>query len=170
MPKTSFRFSVLIILFSLRALILLSCSQQVATSTSAPIDSTSSASITETPAPISPTIPAGAQELVILSYEENGYAHLFVYIPDKLPLTRLTAGNWDDIMPAASPDGKRIAFASNRSGEWDLYTMDLSTAKVTQLTNTPQYEGAPSWSPDGSYIAYEAYIDDNLEIVVGSAD
>lgn len=170
MPKTSFRFSALIILLVLSALNLLSCSQQVATSTSAPIDSTPSAAISQTPAPVSPTIPAGAQELAILSYEENGYAHLFAYIPDKLPLTRLSSGNWDDITPAASPDGKKIAFASNRSGEWDLYLMDLSTARVTQLTNTPQYEGAPSWSPDGSYIAYEAYIDDNLEIVVGPAD
>ena len=74
-----------------------------------------------------------------------------------MPLTRLTAGDWDDITPAASPDGEKIAFASNRNGFWDLYLLDLSSGDVTQLTDTPEYEGAPTWSPDGSFLAFEAY-------------
>ena len=108
--------------------------------------------------------------MVIFSYEEDGYAHLFAYIPGRMPLTRLTSGDWDDITPAPSPDGKKLAFASNRSGFWDLYLLDLTTGEVSQLTDTPQYEGAPSWSPDGSYLAFEAYDNDNLNIVVGPAN
>jgi TolB protein len=87
----------------------------------------------------------------------------------RLPLTRLTANDWDDIAPAASPDGQRIAFASNRSGFWDLYLLDLTTGDVIQLTDSPEYEGAPSWSPDGSFLVYEAYRNDNLNIAIGPA-
>ncbi|HLO18563.1 MAG TPA: DPP IV N-terminal domain-containing protein, partial [Anaerolineales bacterium] len=114
--------------------------------------------------------PKSTKEVVIFSYEEDGYAHLFAYIPNKMPLTRITYGDWDDITPAVSPDGKKIAFASNRNGFWDLYLLDLSSGDVTQLTNTLQYEGAPTWSPDGSFLAFEAYEDDNLNIVVGPAN
>ena len=117
-----------------------------------------------------PATPRNAQETVILSYEEDGYAHLFAYIPGELSLTRLTSETSDDIAPAPSPDGKKIAFASNRSGFWDLYLLDMSSGEFTQLTDTPDYEGAPTWSPDGSFLAFESYVEDNLEIVVGSAD
>lgn len=117
-----------------------------------------------------PVVLKNAREVVIFSFEEDGYAHLFAYIPDELPLTRLTYGDWDDITPAPSPDGEKIAFASNRNGFWDLYLLHLESGEVTQLTDTPEYEGAPTWSPDGSFMAFEAYEDDNLNIVVGSAN
>lgn len=129
----------------------------------------------ETPKPTAteefmPIVQDEAREAVLLSIEEDGYAHLFGYIPNQFSLTRLTNGDWDDIAPASSPDGKRIAFASNRLGYWDLYLMDLASGELTRLTNTPEYEGAPSWSPDGSFLAYEAYRNENLEIIVGPAD
>jgi TolB protein len=108
--------------------------------------------------------------MVILSYEEDGYAHLFAYIPEKMPLTRLTSGDWDDVAPAASPDGKRIVFASNRNGFWDLYLLDLTSGDLVQLTDTPRYEGAPTWSPDGTFLAYEVYDNDNLEIFIGPSE
>jgi TolB protein len=117
-----------------------------------------------------PVVPKDAQEVVILSIEEDGHAHLFSYLPNEMTLTRLTNGDWDDIAPAAHPSGESIAFASNRFGQWDLYLMDLSSGELTRLTDTPAYEGAPSWSPDGTFMAYEAYRDENLEIVVGPAD
>ena len=117
-----------------------------------------------------PATPRNAQETVILSYEKDGYAHLFAYIPGELSLMRLTSETSDDIAPAPSPDGKKIAFASNRSGFWDLYLLDMSSGEFTQLTDTPDYEGAPTWSPDGSFLAFESYVEDNLEIVVGPAD
>ncbi len=127
-----------------------------------------------TPEPVAtedfvPVVPEDARETIIFSFEEDGYAHLFAYIPGQLPITRLTADNWDDINPAASPDGRSIAFASNRTGFWDLYLMNLSNGEVTQLTDTPEYEGSPAWSPDGTFLAYEAYLDDNLDIVIGPA-
>ena len=98
--------------------------------------------------------------LIILALGEGGNTHLFTYQPSAAaPLMRLTAGAWDDITPAISPDGTRLAFASNRDGPWDLYIMDLSSGKISRLTDTPGYEASPSWSPDGRWLAYEAYMD-----------
>jgi len=166
MLKTFPRLPALITILSLIALSVLGCSQGTAgtaTQTTATIEPT----LTEE---FIPVVPKNAEETVIFSFEEDGYAHLFAYIPVRLPLTRLTAGAWDDITPSASPDGEKIAFASNRNGFWDLYLLDLPSGDTSQLTNTPEYEGAPTWSPDESFIAFESYVDDNLEIVVGPAD
>jgi len=165
MPKNFPRYSSLITILTLIELTIVGCSQQV----------TGTPSFENTPQPVesevvNPIAPKNAQEMVIFSFEEDGYAHLFAYIPGKLPLTRLTSGAWDDITPSPSPDGQKLAFSSNRNGHWDLYLLDLSNGDTTQLTDTPEYEGSPSWSPDGTFLAYEAYLNDNLEIVVGPAD
>ncbi len=169
MPKPFSRLPALTTILALIGLSILGCTREIATETPEAIATSSLLPVTETEEFV-PVVPKDAEEIVLISYEEDGYAHLFAYIPEKMPLTRLTSGDWDDITPAASPDGKKIAFASNRNGFWDLYTMDMSSGEVTQLTDTPAYEAAPSWSPDGTFLAYEAYLDDNLEVVVGPAD
>jgi TolB protein len=97
------------------------------------------------------------QGMLILSISEGGYSHLFAYQPLRMPFIRLTNGAWDDITPALSPDGKYLAYASNRSGYWDLYLMDLASGGNTRLTDTPAYDASPSWSPDGQYLVYESY-------------
>ena len=104
--------------------------------------------------------------IFILSLNEGEHAHLFAYSPIDQPLTRLTDGPWDDISPSLSPDGTKIAFASNRSGYWDLYLLDIQSGETTRLTNTEAYDGSPSWSPDGAWIASETYYNNNLEIFV----
>src|SRR6185503_3055772 len=161
MRKLFPRLTVIITISVLIGL-LLGCTQSIGTKP--PEIVSTFATATETPELIS-TAATGAQEMVILSFEEDGYAHLFAYIPEKTPLTRLTVGDWDDVSPAVSPDGRRIVFTSNRKGFWDLYVLNL-----TQLTNTQRYEGAPTWSPDGAFLAYEAYEDENLDIFVGPAE
>ena len=125
----------------------------------------STAQPSETVTPISLT---EVQDIVLLSLEEDGYAHLFFYIPQQLPLTRLTYGEWDDTNPALSPDNTQVAFASNRDGAWDLYILKLESGEITRVTNSPEYESAPSWSPDNQWLACEIYQDDNLEIAIMS--
>ncbi len=116
------------------------------------------------------------QGLFLLALDEGGNTHIFAYQPrlgpegQGLPLTRLTFGPWDDVQPALSPDGSRVAFSSNRSGYWDLYTMELTTGSITRVTDSLEYDGSPSWSPDGLWLAYETYQDENLEIAVKASD
>lgn len=122
-----------------------------------------------TPTPRTESISSPLQQgLVILSIYEAGFSHLFAYQDFAAPLTRLTSGPWNDITPAMSPDGRWIAFASDRSGPWDLYLLDLENGEVVPLTDSPHFEAAPSWSPDGSLIAYESFEQD-FEIKIRSA-
>ena len=104
--------------------------------------------------------------IFLLSLTEGNYAHLFAYSPIDQPMLRLTSGKWDDISPALSPDGEKVAFASNRSGYWDIYLLEIASGETTRVTETKTYDGAPSWSPDGAWIAIESYLDGNLEILV----
>jgi len=61
-----------------------------------------------------------------------------------------------DITPHISPDGKRIAFASDRSGHYDIYLCDSDGRNVAQLTSMALNARSPRFSPDGSKIAFDA--------------
>ena len=61
----------------------------------------------------------------------------------------------DDVEPAYSPDGSQIAFASNSAGTYDIWTLDLTTFALTQITTvSPGSERSPTWSPSGSTIVF----------------
>lgn len=63
-----------------------------------------------------------------------------------------------DLHPAFSPQGDAIAFASDRSGTFELYVRALSgPATDIALTSDGQHNVQPAWSPDGSSIAYHSY-------------
>jgi TolB protein len=112
------------------------------------------------PPPFPGSASVNTQGVIVLSLQDGDQSHIFAYQPQSLPLTRLTNGPWNDIDPAFTPDGKSLVFASNRNSYWDLYMLDLSSGQVTQLTDSLEYEGAPSLSPDGLWMAYEAYSSD----------
>jgi Tol biopolymer transport system component len=83
---------------------------------------------------------------------------------DGTGVTRLTNNTFTDKAPAWSPNGGKIAFVSNRADQHDeIYVMNANGTGVTRLTkNLPQQgcnipcraEEAPTWSPDGSKIAF----------------
>jgi Tol biopolymer transport system component len=59
-----------------------------------------------------------------------------------------------DTAPAWSPDGSRVAFASARTGDWELFVVDIATGQERRLTNNAAIDLAPTWSPSGSQIAF----------------
>ncbi|MBX3004869.1 MAG: PD40 domain-containing protein [Anaerolineales bacterium] len=105
----------------------------------------------------------------VLSLSELGYAHLFSHQLSGAGLTRLTYGEWDDIEPALSPDGARLAFASNRGGNWDLYMVEMATGTTTALTQDAAYDGQPSWSSN-DWLAYTHDLNGNLEVAIRPLD
>ncbi len=79
-------------------------------------------------------------------------------------LRRLTRDSAADVNPVWSPDGKRLAFSSRRTGSGDIYLMDADGANLRQLTSHPAFEGAPRFSPDGRFVAFEGERDGRSEI------
>jgi Tol biopolymer transport system component len=56
--------------------------------------------------------------------------------------------------PGLSPDGRSVAFVSNRDGDYDIYVGLVSGGTLIQITHDPNLEARPSWSPDGASITY----------------
>ena len=57
------------------------------------------------------------------------------------------------MQPRFSPDGKRIAFTSDRDGLWNIWTMDVDGKNAKQVSRERRwFINSPTWSPDGSYI------------------
>ena len=86
---------------------------------------------------------------------------------------RLTENRNNDWSPSWSPDGKRIAFSSDRKGDvvkFDIYVMDADGGNQQKLTNHRGWDSSPSWSPDGERIAFMSRRDGNGEIYVMDAD
>ncbi|HEX9894673.1 MAG TPA: S9 family peptidase, partial [Gemmatimonadales bacterium] len=89
--------------------------------------------------------------------------HLYRFELKSRKLTQLTSGEWDDGSPAWSPDGRFIAFSSNRDSVDGSYNSDIWViaaddttrgATTRRLTTDPGQDGSPAWSPDGQWIAY----------------
>ncbi len=56
--------------------------------------------------------------------------------------------------PVLSPDGRSVAFVSNRDGDYDIYVGLVSGGALIKITHDPNLESRPSWSADGASIAY----------------
>jgi TolB protein len=76
--------------------------------------------------------------------------------PSMLRLRKLTSRPSIETEPAVSPDGKQLAYISDRTGKPQIYLMDLGSKKVSRLTHQGAYNTSPAWSPDGSFIAFSA--------------
>jgi Tol biopolymer transport system component/DNA-binding winged helix-turn-helix (wHTH) protein len=68
--------------------------------------------------------------------------------------------------PELSPDGKKIAFESDRLGFWDIWTCDVNGGNCDKITDLHGTAGRARWSPDGRYIAFEFHPHERSEIYV----
>jgi hypothetical protein len=66
--------------------------------------------------------------------------------------TLLAGGTRAEVEPAWSPDGTQVAFASNRTGDTELYLLTVATGAVTRLTTRTGSDGAPAWLSDGRIV------------------
>jgi Tol biopolymer transport system component len=108
----------------------------------------------------------------------DGIEDIYVMAADGSDVRRVTVtepfdgeqrGSW---VPAWSPDGSRIAFASNRDdgGSANLYVVDADGSHLERLTDHEAFDYTPDWSPEGSRIAFMSNRDGSPEVYVMNAD
>jgi serine/threonine protein kinase/Tol biopolymer transport system component len=71
-------------------------------------------------------------------------------------LTRLTFGEGLQTDPTFSPDGRYLAYASDRAGNFDIWVQPVGGGEPIQITKEPEAETQPAWSPDGSTIVFRS--------------
>jgi len=86
-----------------------------------------------------------------------------------LTIRRVIWGDGGNAAPQFSPDGKRIAFMSNRDGPWQIWVSDVDGSRARQVSFT-ESAGTPRWSPDGTSIAFDAPFEGGTWIFVVRVD
>ncbi|MFI5234961.1 MAG: hypothetical protein ACHQXA_04560, partial [Gemmatimonadales bacterium] len=103
---------------------------------------------------VSPAWLPGDTAVVFSGLSESGESDLYRFTFAGERLERLTADRYQDLDPSPSPDGRELVFASDRTaggldGAMNLFTFDLATHTIRQITSGPWVDESPHWASNG---------------------
>ena len=100
--------------------------------------------------------PYFTQDGRLLFHSKTQSSEICIANIDGSNIIKLTDNEAEDWHPEVSPNGKQIAFMSDRDGNHEIYVMNLDGSKQTRLTFNEVRDSTPSWSPDGSRIIFRS--------------
>lgn len=107
---------------------------------------------------------------VALSLWRDGRRDLWLYTADGQPVRRLTADAAIDTDPEWSADGRWLFFASDRSGIYQIYAVDMLTERLWQVTRVVTGAVRPTVHPSGERLAYQQYSHDGWDVRILDLD
>lgn len=114
--------------------------------------------------------PFGGVDSLIYPANQTGNSNLCLLRPQGGQVINLKEDDRENVFPACSPDGRWIAFTSDRDGKKNICLMRAEGGPVKQLTHEKGNHRSPAWSPDGKRLAFASDRDGNNEIYVMNAD
>lgn len=101
-----------------------------------------------------PDIARDGKQVIFASTQHHETADIYLKRVNGRSITQLTSDPGNDVMPKFSPDGRRVAFCSDRGGAWDVFIMNAGGGQAVQVTDGDGHSLHPTWSPDGSMMAF----------------
>jgi len=95
---------------------------------------------------------------------------IYVMNADGTDLARFMNSNTSYWVPRWSPDGRKIAYASDEDGDSEVYVMDKDGSNIEKLTNNSGFDGYPNWSPDGKKILFVSDRDGDWNLYLMNGD
>jgi hypothetical protein len=110
--------------------------------------------------------PDGTRLAVVIEAESSD---IWTYELERGTWTRLTFEG-DNTQPIWSPDGRRLAFASNRDGAYQLYVVSAEGGAARQVTSGREWRFPSSFSPDGRHVACNSNSDQKADVAIVDVD
>jgi len=119
------------------------------------------------------TLPAISRYGARLAFVRNSLApdiyRARIMPPDaaSAPVERFVSSTRSDWNPQYSPDGRRLAFESTRTGQSAIWMSDAEGSNLVEVfSKTGKHSGTPRWSPDSQWLAFDSSAEGNFDIYV----